>query len=144
MGAYAELLKHQLHGLDIRTVVNSNWNSGISSSLHAAIKSLDRSTKAILIVLCDQPFVTTQLLNRMLETYERSGKSVVACEYENSLGVPALFDRKLFGELKNLSGDRGAKQVIMRHRNEVASIPFPEGSIEIDTPKDLPDIKHSF
>jgi len=100
--------------------------------------------KAALIILCDQPYITSQLLNRMMETFEKTRKLIVACEYENSLGVPALFDRKLFSELENLSGDRGAKQVILRHRNEVTSVPFPEGSIDIDTPKDFPDTKHSF
>lgn len=144
LGAYAEFLKHQLHGIKVRTVVNPDWNFGISSSVRTGVKDLSRSVKSALIVLCDQPYVTSQLLNRMMETFEETKKLIVACEYENSLGVPALFDRKLFGELENLSGDRGAKQVIMRHRNEVATIPFPEGSIDIDTPQDFPDTKHSF
>ena len=137
LGAYAELLKHQLYGLRLQTIVNLDWNSGISSSIRFAIKNLDRSPKALLVVLCDQPHVTSQLLNGMIETFEKTKRLIVACEYGNSLGVPALFHRKLFGELENLSGDRGAKQVIMRHRNDVASIPFPEGSIDIDTPQDL-------
>ena len=143
LGAYAELLKHQLYGLRLQTIVNLDWNSGISSSIRFAIKNLDRSPKALLVVLCDQPHVTSQLLNGMIETFEKTKRHIVACEYGNSLGVPALFDRKFFGELENLTGDRGAKQVIMRHKNEVATIPFPEGSIDIDTPEDLPDTKHS-
>ncbi len=144
LGAYAELLRHQLHGLRLRTILNLDWNSGISSSLRFAIKNLDRTTGALLVVLCDQPYITSQLLNRMMEKFEKTKKLIVACEYENSLGVPALFDRKLFDELENLAGDRGAKQVIMKHRNDVVAVPFPEGSIDIDTPKDLPDTKHSF
>lgn len=143
LGAYAEFLKHQLHGLKVRTVVNPDWNSGISSSVRTGVKDLSRSVKAVLLVLCDQPYVTSLLLNGMMETFEKTKKLIIASEYENSLGVPALFDRKLFGELETLSGDRGARQVIMRHRNEVASIPFPEGSIDIDTPQDLPNTKHS-
>jgi len=143
LGAYADFLKHQLHGLKVHTIVNSDWNLGISSSVHAGVKDLGRSVKAALIILCDQPYVTSKLLNRMMETFEKTKKLIIACEYKNALGVPALFDRKLFGKLENLSGDRGAKQVIMKHRNDVASIPFPEGSIDIDTPEDLPDTKHS-
>ena len=144
LGAYADFLKHQLHGLKVQTVVNSDWNVGISSSVRRGVQEISRSMKAALIILCDQPYITSQLLNRMMETFEKTRKLIVACEYENSLGVPALFDRKLFSELENLSGDRGAKQVILRHRNEVTSVPFPEGSIDIDTPKDFPDTKHSF
>ena len=144
LGAYAELLKHQLHGLRLRTILNLDWNSGISSSLRMAVKNLDRATKALLVVLCDQPLVTSALLNRMLETREKSGKPIVACEYGNSLGVPALFDRKFFAEIESLKGDLGAKQIILKHRREVACVPFPEGSIDIDTPRDLPGTTHSF
>ena len=144
LGAYADFLKYQLHGLKVQTVVNSDWNVGISTSVRKGVQNLSRSAKAALIILCDQPFVTSQLLSTMIETFEKTKRLIVACEYENSLGVPALFDRKLFGELATLSGDRGAKQVIMKHRNDVASIPFPEGSIDIDTPRDLPGTTHSF
>ena len=143
LGAYADFLKHQLHGLNVGTVVNPDWNSGISSSVRTGVKDLSQSVKAVLLVLCDQPYVTSQLLNGMMETFEKTGKLIVACEYENSLGVPALFHRNLFGELENLSGDRGAKQIILKHRKEVACVPFPEGTIDIDSPKDLPDTKHS-
>lgn len=144
LGAYAEFLKHQLHGIKVQTVVNPDWNLGISSSLRAGVKDLGRFVKAALIILCDQPYITSQLLNSMMETFEKTKKLIVACEYENSLGVPALFDRKLFGELEKLSGDRGAKQVIMSHGNSVASIPFPNGSIDIDTPEDFPETTRSF
>lgn len=144
LGAYAEFLKHQLHGLKVRTVVNPDWNSGMSSSVRAGIQGLARTVKGALLVLCDQPYVTSRLLDRMIETFEKTKKLIVACEYENSLGVPALFDRELFGELEKLSGDRGARQVIMRHRNDVAAISFPEGSIDIDTPQDIAFAKHPF
>jgi molybdenum cofactor cytidylyltransferase len=144
LGAFADFLRHQLHGLKVESVVNPDWNSGISSSVRRGVQNLDRSVKAALIILCDQPYVTPQLLNKMIEAFEKTKKFIVACEYENSLGVPALFGRKLFGELENLSGDRGAKQVIMKYRNDVASIPFPEGSIDIDTTSDLPDTRQSF
>jgi molybdenum cofactor cytidylyltransferase len=51
-------------------------------------------------------------------------------------GVPAVFDRSLFPELHPLSGERGAKAVIMRHRERCVPIGLPEAAIDIDTVHD--------
>jgi molybdenum cofactor cytidylyltransferase len=41
----------------------------------------------------------------------------------------------------NLKNTEGAKQLIKRHIHEVFSIPFPNGAIDIDTPKDYEQLK---
>jgi molybdenum cofactor cytidylyltransferase len=136
LGAYAELLKLQLLGLPVRIVFNNRWGEGVSSSIRAGIDSIDRSAKAVLLVLCDQPLVSPRLLNRMIESYHLKHPPIVASQYASTLGVPALFDRSLFPELTRLSGDRGAKHIIMNHRNKTISIPFPEGIVDIDSFED--------
>ncbi len=136
LGAFADLLKLQLLGLQIQVIHHTRWHEGLSSSLRVAIKALPKSTKAVVIVLCDQPHVSTPLLDKIIDVYLSKGTPIVASEYGNSLGVPALFEKRLFPELLKLSGDRGAKQVILKHRTRAASIPFPQGTIDIDNPGD--------
>jgi molybdenum cofactor cytidylyltransferase len=65
-----------------------------------------------------------------------TGKPIIASEYSGTLGVPALFNRTLFSELMALKSTEGAKKLIKKHIHEVFSVPFPEGAIDIDTPKD--------
>ncbi|HLF19579.1 MAG TPA: nucleotidyltransferase family protein [Bacteroidota bacterium] len=136
LGAYAELLKFQLLGLPLRVIHHTRWSDGLSSSLRVAMKNLPKSAKAVLIVLCDQPHVSTELLNKIIDLHLSKGPQIVACEYGDSLGVPALFEKRFFPELMNIAGDRGAKQIILKHRNKVASIPFPKGMIDINTRRD--------
>ncbi|MEP0914927.1 hypothetical protein NDI45_28945 [Leptolyngbya sp. GB1-A1] len=62
---------------------------------------------------------------------------IVTSEYREVLGVPALFHRTLFPELKTLQEDVGAKFIIRQHRFHVLSIPFPEGAIDLNIPQDL-------
>ena len=79
-----------------------------------------------------QPFVSASLFDSLLELYLSSDKRVVASSYADTLGVPALFDCTLFPELLNLSGDKGAKSVIINHRHQTGSVDFPRGSIDLD------------
>src|ERR687886_223557 len=78
----------------------------------------------------------SQLPVQIVEAYRFTGKPIIASEYSGTLGVPVLFSRALFSELMDLKSTQGAKQLIRKHIHEVFSVPFPEGAIDIDTPKD--------
>jgi len=136
VGFEAERMKAELGGLDLHFADNPNWNEGIASSIRAGISSLPHSVDAALILLCDQPLITVYVLNEMVNAYTATGKPVVACEYGGTVGVPVLFARSFFPELLRLQGDRGAKQLITQNLDQVTAIPFPGGSVDIDTPAD--------
>jgi len=90
----------------------------------------------LIIMLCDQPFVDCSLLNKMIETMHGSPKGIVACAYSNTIGTPVLFDKRYFKDLLNLQGAKGAKQLLNQYANDLISIDFPEGNIDIDTIED--------
>ena len=72
----------------------------------------------------------------MIALRETTGKSIVASSYADTLGVPALFSRSVFEELLSLGDKEGAKSIVLRNRERVASLSFPEGQIDIDTSDD--------
>lgn len=84
-------------------------------------------------MLCDQPFVSPELLNSLINKQAESGKLLVACAYNDTTGVPVLFHRTFFNELLSLKGLEGAKKILKDHINEIATVPFEQGSIDIDT-----------
>jgi molybdenum cofactor cytidylyltransferase len=136
LGAEAERLGPELHGLPVGVVLNARWAEGMSTSVRAGLEALQgHGVEAAILMLCDQPFVAAPLLRRLAATY-REGRRLVACEYGGTLGVPALFDPTLFPELLALQGDRGARQVIAAHAAEAGRIPFPEGAVDLDTVED--------
>ena len=92
-------------------------------------------------MVCDQPFVTSEVLNELIITQERTGKKIVACGYEDTFGPPVFFHRSLFGELQQLQGDIGARSIIRQHTNLVELIPFPQGSFDIDTEADYEQLQ---
>ena len=139
-GANAELCRRELHGLDVREAFNSNWETGMASSICTGIEglvSIERDIAAAVLLLCDQPHVTSDVISRLLAAHDTTGRPIIASAYGESFGVPALFSRTLFTELMQLAGSSGAKEIIKRHASEAHFLPFPEGEVDVDTPDDF-------
>ncbi|WP_028954422.1 nucleotidyltransferase family protein [Synechocystis sp. PCC 7509] len=143
LGAYAQLIKPDISHLSIQIVENLQWAKGMSSSIKVGIQELTTSypeVKAAIVTLCDQPFISTEIINQLALTHYSTNQPIIACEYGEALGVPALFSDRLFSELITLKNGEGAKQVIKKHSQEVFSISFPEGAMDIDTPKEYAEL----
>jgi len=139
IGSKDEKLQHELDRTGVVTVQNQQWQRGIGSSIRCGIQGLINSSpnvEASLLLVCDQPAVDTRVIQRLIALRETTGKTIVASSYADTLGVPALFDRSVFGELLSLGDAAGAKSIVLRSRERVASLPFPEGQIDIDTFED--------
>ena len=121
---------------------NKDWKEGMASSIRTAINELNKelSVDKVIIMLCDQPFVNATLLNTLIDKQVQTGKPIVACTYSGTTGAPVLFDRSLFAELLLLQGNEGAKKILITHANQIATIPFEQGSIDIDTPDDYENL----
>lgn len=140
LGAEARRLIWPIAALKTTIVVNEDWEEGISSSIRAGLYAAlrkDEDLDAVLYMTVDQPLVTPKVLDSLVELYMEGHPQIVACSYDDTLGVPALFDRSLFDSIKGLKGDSGAKQVILQHREETAVIDCPGAGIDIDTEEDL-------
>jgi molybdenum cofactor cytidylyltransferase len=139
LGANADAIQKKVQLAPAHVVINSNYEQGMSSSIRCGINSLLSKApeiSSVLIMLCDQPYVTTLLLNDLIKAYFETAKPIVACAYANTFGPPALFYKDLFPELLQLEGDTGARKVILNYANDVATIPFEAGEIDIDTQTD--------
>jgi len=135
IGSHAQRMREELDGLPVSVVENRDWRTGMSSSIRAGLEELASiDPDGVVLMLCDQPFVTVELIDSLVVTQRQTGKLIVASSYEDVRGVPAFFSRELFPELMSLTADEGARRLIQNHPALVASINFPEASIDIDTP----------
>ena len=138
LGADADAARAELDGLDVRIVVHAHWREGLASSLKAGIRALPHTCGAALIMLCDQPRVDAGTLRRLLAAWSLAPQRLIACGYAGTLGAPAIVPRPFFPEVYALTGDRGAKALLQRHREETICVPAPEAALDVDTPADLP------
>ena len=140
LGANFELTKTQIEDLPIEIVCNEDWQNGLSSSIKCGIGNLLKiapNINACIIALADQPFVTASHLNLFAEKFQHSDNLIIAAEYNDTIGVPAIFAREVFNDFKEISGDKGAKVIIEKHSNRLTTINLPEAAFDIDTPQDF-------
>jgi molybdenum cofactor cytidylyltransferase len=143
LGAGAEELIQELDGLPVQHVTNHAWSRGLGTSIRAGMHALQTSpdVEAVVIMLCDQPEVSAQLIGSLVETYRSQGASVIASAYSGTRGVPALFARRMFSKLESLPDTLGAKQIIADAGEAVQVLPFPQGNCDIDTPADYDQLR---
>lgn len=139
LGADAALLEKEIDEKKVHIVVNKEWQEGMASSIRCGLNTLLHiapSSGAAILMVCDQPFVSAPLLNELISKQKNTGKQIVASQYQNTVGPPALFDKIIFPELMELKGDAGARKIVERHSNDTTTVLFTPGNIDIDTEAD--------
>jgi len=126
-------------------VENARYLQGMSTSLHAGIHALMTmgntqtplapEVGSALVILGDQPLMTTTIINTLIATWQVTGKRIVAPLYDGRRGNPVLFDASLFAELLQTTGDEGGRSIIERHHQEMAALEITnaQASHDIDT-----------
>lgn len=144
LGAYADTILQDVQDSAATVVINHDWESGMGSSIQTGVRELIRIGQNVsdaLILLCDQPFITPSLLEELISTHHRQNKGITACTYGGATGTPVIFHQRYFPRLLALNGQEGAKKIILQHPEDLATVPFPDGIIDIDTPNDLEQLR---
>ena len=140
VGAYADVIKKEIERYPVRIVDNPNWKEGKASSIRAAVNAVSQQPEVcsgILFLTCDQPCVPWELLNELVDHFRWSHESPVACAYADTIGIPAVIPRRLFGKLLELRGDQGAQPILRALPGGVHTVAFAQGSFDVDYPEDL-------
>ena len=133
LGAQAESIQATVNLEKVTTIINHGWREGVASSIRSGVKALPSTAEAALILLCDTPLIQGVLIQNLLCRWQNEPKYMVACQYQNSVGVPALFPARYFGLLQELKGDQGAKKLLLKYSDKVIKIPAEEAALDIDT-----------
>jgi molybdenum cofactor cytidylyltransferase len=131
----APLVKRHPH---LTIAHNAQWTDGQAGSMQTGLAALAPTTEAVIFLPVDQPFVPSALLRRLVQLW-RQGASIAAPSVAGEVrGAPALFDRTLWPELRQITGDVGGRSVLRRYASRVQTFPVePEWLHDLDTPEDL-------
>jgi len=143
-GAFHTGVKKSLCGQSIDIIFNPAWEEGMASGIVAGLSNmllLHPDVDAVIITVCDQPFISSALLSQLVSTFDMSGKGIIACAYADSVGTPVLFGHSYFEQLLALSGSEGAKKLLKQYPDDLATVAFPDGYIDIDTGEDVQKLK---
>lgn len=146
LGKNADLLQNKIDNQKVNVVINKDWEEGMAASVRLGLATLLKIKPyidAVIFMVCDQPHISSLVLNELITRQQKTTKQIVTCNYGGSIGPPALFHKKYFRELAKVKGDIGARNIIQQNMNDVATILFPEGKIDIDTQEDYDALESS-
>jgi molybdenum cofactor cytidylyltransferase len=140
-GADHDTVSRALDGIRAQVVCNTGWQAGQSTSVQAAIRSLEEDIGAAIFTLVDQPLIPMDLILALREKHARNPAPIIVPVVDGKPGNPVLFDKQLFAELENLTGDVGGRALFNKY--PPSSIPWddPASQSDIDTPEDYQRIR---
>lgn len=114
---------------------------GLSFSLRCGLNAvLPYEPDAVVVALADQPFVTAELIGRLIGAFRRDpGLDFAASSGEHGGMPPALFASSLFPALQELDGDRGAASILHSslYKGAVIEPESPLFAMDADTEGDF-------
>ena len=140
----ASIIQYTTHP-SITLVENPDYLQGMSTSLRMGLQTLvtkeskrelpSYSVDGALVILGDQPLMTTHVLDTLIATRQTTGKHIIAPLFNKRRGNPVLFDASLFAELMEVTGDEGGRSIIERHRQDVATVEVGDelATYDVDT-----------
>ena len=122
-------------GLDV--VINEAADEGMAASLVKGIQS-SPECDAWIIALADMPWVKPETIGLIKNRLE-DGASMVAPLYQGKRGHPVGFSSQWKTALLNLQGDKGGRELLRKHADQVSLIDTDDEGIllDVDYPQDL-------
>jgi molybdenum cofactor cytidylyltransferase len=122
LGYRDEEIRKTIAGKPVKLVINPDYQQGMSTSIIAGLKQVDKRARAVLIALSDQPFVNSQTITSLVKAFIANNRGILIPVYQGRRGNPVIFTIKYKGELLNLKGDVGGREIIKRHPDDVLEV----------------------
>lgn len=137
-GHEAEQTEAVADAFHVPSVRNLGYDSGMLTSLQAAIRQLPDDISAVLVCLGDQPMVGSHVIDRLLAAFASHTAGIVAPQHDGRRGNPVLIHRRYFTELLSLPPDSAPRELLLRHPEEVLLVDVEDAGVlyDLDIPAD--------
>ena len=132
LGAYREALVELISKLPVKYCYNDNYKKGMLSSVQCGFRNLSSVCRAVLVFQGDQPLITSNAINEVIEAYLSSGKGIVIPVYKGRRGHPLLIDIKYRDEIEKLNPDKGLRSLTCMFSDDVLEVDVNESGILTD------------
>jgi molybdenum cofactor cytidylyltransferase len=123
-GPWEAQVREAVGGLELKIVPNPDSRLGQAASLKRGLAALAPGRRALIFLLADQPFITSQIIDDLLEFQEKRRASIAAPVYGGRRVNPVVFDLGRWrAEMMELTGDSGGRSLLAAHPGELALWP---------------------
>lgn len=135
LGAFYDEIIDKHQNFPVQVLKNESWKDGMSSSITLAIQTIEnQNIDGVLFLLADQPEVDSTYIQSIIKDFNEH-QDLITTKYPKSIGIPVIFGRSYFSELKNINTQSGAKSVIMENLTNI-KVKTPKHFFrDIDTPE---------
>lgn len=135
IGGAATEVRERVDLSGAQVVVNYDYGEGCSSSIAAALDTVDERCQVLVLMLGDQPGVTPATVQALLAG--RGDAPIAVCRYDDGRGHPLAFERSMFARLADLHGDKGVWRLLDELADEVVEVRIAGNvPLDVDTPED--------
>lgn len=136
LGAYQQQIKATLPSA-VKPLYCPTWQLGLGHNISHCIALLENEFSHVMIALGDQLEIDRILISKLVDLQFQYPQRIIASQYAGQLGAPCSFPRAFFSQLKQLTGDKGAKRILKENSPYVLSVDMPQAQWDIDCPEDL-------
>ena len=133
--------------LGYMAVFNNDSSEGISASVKHGLRALgfeegrDYSDEAsgVIFAVCDQPLLTSETVIRLIDFFKGNDKGMACLQFKDRGTSPRIFTYRYIRELLAIEGDLGGRQVLRRHKDDIAymSVDNEQEVFDVDTLEDF-------
>ena len=123
---------------------NLNFADGLSTSLVAGLDALPDDTDGVIICLGDMPRVDALVIDKLIAAFDPlEGRAICVPTFNGKQGNPILLARRFFNEMREITGDRGARHLIDGYQELTCEVEIAQDSVlvDVDTPQMLAALK---
>jgi len=133
-------IRQSLAGAGVQYAINEDYQRGMLSSIKTGLALLSPNEDAVLIALVDQPMVTKEIINNLIDAFGAGEKGIVLPTYRGKHGHPVVIAAKYFDDIMQLdeTSPEGMREFIVEHRGDTLEVPVDTPAVidDIDLPED--------
>jgi molybdenum cofactor cytidylyltransferase len=132
VGCQGKQVSRELSGRPVSIVNNSNYKSGMLSSVRCGLRAISQQCRVVLVTLGDQPSVTTKLIDEMLQKYDSTEKQILVPLYNGKRGHPVIFSAAYRDEILTHYDDVGLRGLLHAHEEDIFELPVKTSGVLSD------------
>jgi molybdenum cofactor cytidylyltransferase len=142
LGADIGAVRRDLAPRGVEFAINENYPLGMLSSIQAGFRALPADAEAAVIMLGDQPFLASRVIDEVIAAYEAGPQGIIIPTFQGRRGHPVLVDLKYRQEVLALDPADGLRRLMRAHPEDIREAEAGDANIlrDLDTPEDYAGI----
>ncbi len=138
LGSRAQDVSAAIGKRDVALVLNPGYARGMSTSLITGLQMISKQAKFVMVALGDQPFVTPQTYDKLIEAALVTDKGIVVPVFRKKRGNPILIHAGYIPEVLLFTGDVGGRELLAKYPEDVLEVKVPDDGviINVNTPEE--------